>query len=323
MQAILVDSNSSPPVRFDATYPTPQAGPDEVRIRVHLAGICATDLEIARGYMQFAGVPGHEFVGTVVDDGSPLRGKRVVAEINCVCDACDMCRNGAPNHCRKRTVVGILGRDGAFAQYVNVPASNCYIVPDEVSDQQAVFVEPLAAALQVVAQHPVSLGTRVALIGTGRLGLLVAQVLAQKGCDLLAVGRNAGTLQHCAAYGVRAIHISQAAPCADRDLVVECTGSPEGLRLALQMVRPRGTIVLKSTYATPPDVDLAPIVVNELRVVGNRCGPFPAALEMLREKRVRVDDLVSQVFPLSRAAEAFAAAADSANIKVLLRPDPA
>ncbi|MFO0838476.1 MAG: alcohol dehydrogenase catalytic domain-containing protein [Phycisphaerae bacterium] len=321
MQAIHFDASASPSLRSLADYPDPQPRDDEALIRVHLAGICATDLEICRGYMQFRGVPGHEFVGVVEQGPASLVGRRVVAEINCVCDECDMCRNGMPKHCRRRTVVGIQGRDGAFAELLCVPTSNCYLVPDDLSDEHAVFTEPLAAALQVIALQPISLGARVALIGTGRLGLLVAQVLKQQGCDLLAIGRNPTALQLCAALGVHAVHISQAAPAADRDMVVECTGSPEGLRLALQMVRPRGTIVLKSTYKEPANVDLAPLVVNEIRMVGNRCGPFPAAIEMLHEKKIHVDELISATFPFSRGVEAFAAAADHANIKVLLRPD--
>jgi threonine dehydrogenase-like Zn-dependent dehydrogenase len=272
--------------------------------------------------MGFEGIPGHEFVGTVVAGSSALNGRRVVAEINCVCRECDMCRAAMPTHCRRRTVVGILNRNGAFAELLSVPAANCHAVPDEIADQQAVFVEPLAAAVQVVKLHPVRHDTHVAVLGTGRLGLLVAQVLARHKCSLEVIGRNERSLAICTKLGLPAVPIEQVVPEAAHDLVVECTGAPAGLRLAMQLVRPRGTIVLKSTYADPSGIDLAPIVINEVRVVGNRCGPFPDAIALLREHKIAVDGMVSAVYPLERGPEAFAAAADARNIKVLLQPQP-
>ena len=323
MNALLVNSGRRGGIEFVRDQPEPSPAAGEVTIRVELAGICSTDLEIARGYMDFRGVPGHEFVGTVIAGSDSLHGRRVVGEINCVCSACDMCRAGLSGHCRNRTVLGIAGRDGAFAQLLTLPERNCHVVPDEVGDRQAVFVEPLAAAVQVVRQHPVDERTRVAVIGIGRLGSLIAQVLALQGCQLEAIDRNPRALAFAERRGIRAVHADDVVPQAEHDLVVESSGSPAGLDLAVRLVRPRGTIVLKSTYAGVAEVNLAPIVVNEIRLVGNRCGPFPDALELLRTGQVEVEGLISGEYPLERGAEAFAAAADPQNVKILLRPGPA
>ena len=320
MRALVVDQAKPGGVALVEDYPDPRPAPGEVLVRVDLAGICATDLELARGYMDHTGVLGHEFVGTVVRGSDTLKGQRVVAEINCVGPGSTTRNADARKHAPGRTVLGIAGRDGAFAEYLVVPAENCHLVPNEVSDQQAAFTEPLAAACQVIKDHPVRPDTRVAVLGTGRLGLLCAQVLAGQSCRLSAIGRNAETLAVCRRMGLPTRDVARVEPNGDYDLVVECTGSPDGLRLALKLVRPRGTIVLKSTYARTPNVDLSLIVVNELVLAGNRCGPFPEALRLLREKRVRVDEMISGVFPLTRAAEAFEAARDPQNLKILLQP---
>ncbi len=320
MQALVVSSEPARAIRFEPQYPEPQPAAGEVKIRVHLAGVCATDLEIARGYMDFAGIPGHEFVGSVVAGDAAWVGRRVVAEINCVCLECDLCRSGLTNHCRRRTVLGIAGRDGAFAEYIVVPARNCHLVPDNITDQQAVFVEPLAAAVHVLDAFPRQSGARVAVLGTGRLGLLVAQVLALQDVRLEVIGRNPRTLALCQRRGLKALHIDDVVPAGEHDCVVDCTGSPDGLALALKLCRPCGTIVLKSTYAEPAAIDLAPAVVNELQVVGSRCGPFPAALQLLAGRRIEVDELVTAVYPLERGAAALEAAARPDGIKVLLRP---
>jgi len=307
-------------VTFVPDYPDPSPGPGEVLVRVDVAGICATDLQIARGYMQFSGVPGHEFVGTVVRGSNTLQGRRVVAEINCVGPGSAARDADARKHARDRTVLGIAGRDGAFAEYLVVPAENCRVVPNEVSDRQAVFAEPLAAACQVIKDHPVDAQTRVAVLGTGRLGILCGQVLASQGCRLSIIGRNPKTLALCRRLGLPTRDVADVEASADYDLVVECMGSPDGLRLALQLVRPRGTIVLKSTYAGAAEVDLAPIVVHEIVVAGNRCGPFPEALRLLREQRVRVEEMIRGVFPLARGEEALAAARTAGSLKILLEP---
>lgn len=320
MEALVVRRGKPPQLMYVNDHPEPTAASDEVVIRVRLAGICATDLEIMRGYLDFAGVPGHEFVGTVVAGPDRLRNRRVVAEINCFCGACDMCSRGMSRHCRQRTVLGIDDRNGAFAEMLTVPERNCHLVPDEISDEQAVFVEPLAAALEVIKLQPIDRWTEVAVLGSGRLGLLVAQVLHLQGCRLQVVGRNAKTLAFCERRGIRPIELADLVPKPVHDVVVDCTGSADGLRLAMQMCRPRGTIVLKSTYAQPPTIDLSPIVINEIRVLGNRCGPFPEALELLRNRRIEVEEMISRTYPLSHGEQAFTAAARPENIKILLRP---
>lgn len=320
MQALVNSPEPARLTRFVADYPEPRARAGEVMVGVRLAGVCATDLEIARGYMQFVGVLGHEFVGTVTGGDEAWIGQRVVAEINCVCLECDLCRRGLTNHCRRRTVLGIAGRDGAFAEYVVVPVRNCHVVPDVITDQQAVFVEPLAAAAHVLDDAALEPGARVAVLGLGRLGLLVAQVLALQDVQLEVIGRNPRTLGFCARRGIKNRSVDEVVPASEHDVVVDCTGAPAGLRLALKLCRPQGTIVLKSTYAQPAAVDWAPLVVHEIRVVGSRCGSFPAALRLLAEHRVEVDELVSAVYPLQRGVEALAAAAKPENIKILLQP---
>ena len=307
---------------FNASYQVPALADGECIVRVHLAGICSTDLHITRGYMNFSGVLGHEMVGTVEQGPDEWLGRRVACEINCVCSQCDMCQAGLSNHCRKRTVLGIDRRDGCFADYVAVPHRNCHAIPDSISDEEAVFVEPLAAAWQVVKQVPLETRTRVAVIGSGKLGLLVAQVIKLRGCPLEMVGRNPNTLSACEKRGIRATHINEVVFRNDRDVVVECSGSPEGMAIALQMVRPRGTIVLKSTYAGTAQLDLAPAVIHEVSIIGSRCGPFAEAINSLDRKEIEVRPLISRTLPIQRAIEAFKAAQDPGNIKVLLKINP-
>jgi len=306
-------------LKLDPKYPEPQAGEGEVLLAVKLAGICATDLEVVRGYMSFHGVLGHEFVGTVVKGPRAWKNKRVVAEINCICGRCEMCQRGLANHCRRRTVLGIAGRDGAFAELIAVPERNLHVVPDAVSDEQAVFVEPLAAAFQVIKQCPIEKRMRVAVVGPGRLGSLVAQVLQSTGCDLEVFGQTELTLNFCEKRGIRATFVSDVLPRGDRDVVIECSGSPEGFDLAMKLLRPRGTMVLKSTYAVPKPLDLAPIVINELIVLGSRCGPFPDAINALACGQIDVESMISRQLPLDRGLEAFEMAADPRYMKVLLK----
>lgn len=323
MRAVVYDRT----LRFETGYPKPALRDDECIVQVRLAGICSTDLHITRGYMNFSGVLGHEMVGEVIDGPRQWHGKRVVSEINCVCRECEMCQGGLSNHCRKRTVLGIAGRNGVFADLVAVPPANLHEVPDTVSDEEAVFVEPLAAAYQVRVQCRIEPRMKVCVLGPGRLGLLVAQVLKETGCQLIAVGRNRQKLQLCEKKGVQAIHVDDVVARQDQDVVVDCTGSPSGLELAMQLVRPRGTIVLKSTYANsdaPADPsttlpNLAPIVIHEVNLLGSRCGPFPEAINALARQVVDVRAMISRTFPLDRALEAFEAAADPKNVKVLLK----
>ncbi|HUU82399.1 MAG TPA: alcohol dehydrogenase catalytic domain-containing protein [Phycisphaerae bacterium] len=318
MQALVFDKQ----LRFETNYPDPQPAADECLVQVRLAGICATDLQILHGYMDFTGVPGHEMVGTVVSGPRLRRNKRVVCEINCVCRRCDMCLSGLSSHCRNRTVMGIAGRDGCFAELIAVPERNLHDIPDSISDEEAVFVEPLAAAYQVIQQCPIERRMNVAVVGSGRLGLLVAQVLAASGCRLQVIGRNPKTLLLCEKKGIMAKPVDELVPRADRDVVVECSGSAEGLEIALQLVRPRGTIVLKSTYAQQATLNLAPAVVSEVTILGSRCGPFPEAIGALARKQIDVSPMISRTFRLERGIEALGAAADPGNIKVLLKIAP-
>ncbi len=318
MRALVFDKQ----LRFDADYPEPEARAGECVVRVHLAGVCSTDLEIVKGYMGFSGVLGHEFVGTVEQGAPEWQGKRVAGEINCVCGRCDMCQAGLATHCRDRTVLGIAGRDGAFADRLVLPERNLHVVPEAISDEEAVFIEPLAAAWQVVKQVPIEKRMQVTVIGSGRLGLLVAQVISTFGCRLEVVGRNHHTLSLCEKRHIQARHVDETPLRADRDLVVECTGSPAGLELALGLVRPRGVIVLKSTYADAGSINLAPAVIHEVSIVGSRCGPFGDAIASLARRAVEVRPMISRTLPLERGAEALEAAADRQNVKVLLKINP-
>lgn len=306
---------------LDNSYPQPKPQSGEALVRVKQAGICSTDLEIVKGYMGFSGVLGHEFVGIVAEGSDRLNGKRVVAEINCVCGRCSLCQSGLSNHCRRRTVVGIAGRDGCFAESLTVPEANLHQLPDAVSDDQAVFVEPLAAAYQVIKQVKIEPRMQVTVLGAGRLGLLIAQVLRTTGCRLQVVARSEKSLHFLDRKGIQSISVDQVAPKLDQDVVVEASGSADGFNLATKLVRPRGTLVLKSTYAGPAQLDMAPIVVNEVTVLGSRCGPFTDAIQALARQEIDVESLISRRLPLDRGIEAMQLAADSANIKVLLRMD--
>ena len=309
-------------LRLDHDRPEPQVRTGEALVKVRLAGICATDIEITKGYMDFAGVLGHEFVGEVVRGSDRWVGRRVVGEINCVCRSCDMCSRGLANHCRKRTVLGIAGRDGAFAEFLALPEMNLHAVPDVITDEQAVFVEPLAAAYQVLKQCPIEKHQRVAVLGSGRLGLLVAQVIQKTGCKLEVIGRNPLTLSFCEKRGIQTRSIDDVVPRGEHDVVVDCTGNPQAFGLATELVRPRGTIVLKSTYAASGLLNLAPLVINEVTLLGSRCGPFVDALAALARAEIHVDTMVSRTYDLANAVDAVAAAADPGNIKILLRPRP-
>lgn len=311
-------------LRFQARHPDPQPAEGEAVVRIHLAGICATDLQIIDGYMGFSGVLGHEMVGTVTA-GSPIwKGKRVVAQINCPCGKCDLCVKGLSNHCRKRTVMGIHGRDGCFADFLAIPESNLYEVPSTVTDEEAVFAEPLAAAYQVLAQCPVDAKTTVVVVGTGRLGLLVAQVLATTRCSLTAIGRNRSKLERCDKLGIQSVHVDDLPMRNDRDVVVECSGTPDGLRVAMSLVRPRGTIVLKSTYSdrAAASLNLAPLVIHEVKLIGSRCGPFPEAINALARKAVEVRPLITRTFPLEDGVAAVDFCRRRDTLKVLLRVIP-
>src|SRR5512136_207102 len=266
-------------------YPIPAPPPGEALVRVRLAGVCNTDLELVRGYMSFSGVPGHEFVGTVerCESAPEWVGQRIVGEINAACGQCETCRASRPTHCPHRTTLGIAGRDGAFADYLCLPVANLHLVPGSVSDKDAVFTEPLAAACEITQAVHIRPTDRVAVLGDGKLGLLCAQVLQLAGCNLLAIGRHEGSLEILARRGIKTA-LAQAPTPSEFDVVVEATGTPEGFAEARQLVRARGTIVLKSTYHGAVDANLTLVVVDEVTLVGSRCGPFAPALRLMEQR---------------------------------------
>src|SRR5215510_11817589 len=275
MRAIVLGDQVS--VTTGRPAPTPAAG--EVLVRVLRAGVCETDLQLIKGYMGFRGVLGHEFVG--VAESGPLAGRRVVGEINCACWVCDTCRMGLPTHCPNRTVLGILNHDGAFADLIAVPQKNLHAVPDSLSDDVAVFTEPVAAAFQIPAQVTVRPEDRIIVLGDGRLGNLCAQVLARLSKRVLVVGKHEEKLALLLSMGIDAARLSDPIGERSADIVVDCTGSESGLPTALKLVRPRGTIVRKTTVAGQQTLAWAPFVIDEITLVGSRCGPFDQALASL------------------------------------------
>ena len=298
----------------------------EALVRVVLSGICNTDLEIARGYAGFSGTLGHEFVGVCEEarGAEALVGRRVVGEINAGCGRCALCAANDPRHCPARTVLGIVGRDGAHAELLRLPAANLLAVPDEIPDARAVFTEPLAAACAVVERVRLAEGARVAVVGDGKLGLLCAQALAAlTGAAVTLFGKHDAKLALARRRGVEAVRLDQpGGPATARafDVAVEASGSPSGFDLALALLRPRGTLVLKSTFHGATPFDSARVVVDEITVVGSRCGRFAPALELLRANRVEVESLISEERPLAEGVRAMARAAEPGVLKVLLRP---
>jgi threonine dehydrogenase-like Zn-dependent dehydrogenase len=312
MRAIVLDGQ----VQMRADRPAPVPAPGEALVRVVRAGVCETDLQLIKGYMGFRGVLGHEFVG--VAESGPLAGRRVVGEINCACWSCPTCRSGLPTHCPNRTVLGILNHDGAFADLISVPQRNLHVVPDSLPDDVAVFTEPVAAAFQIPAQMTIRAEDRVLVLGDGRLGNLCAQVLARLSNHVTAVGKHPEKLALLASMGIATVLLGD--PLEDRsaDVVVDCTGSESGLPTALRLVRPRGTIVLKTTVAGQQTLAWAPFVIDEVTLLGSRCGPFDRALTALEQGEVRVQPLISARFDLSQGLEALARAQTKGTLKVLL-----
>lgn len=319
---------------LDRNYPMPNPLDGEALIRVLLTGICNTDLEIVRGYMGFQGVLGHEFVGVVEEiygDATQeryghLRGKRVVGEINAACyrSDCAYCQRGMPTHCPDRTTLGIVNRDGAFADYLMLPVENVHPVPENVSDEEAVFVEPLAANFEMLEQVHLKPTESVVILGDGKMGQLAAQVLTLSGCAVSMVGKHEKKLALAEKHGVRSYLLDDANSFAlengqRADLVVECSGSAQGLEMALRLVRPRGTLILKSTVANKSALHLAPIVIDEIRVQGSRCGPFAPALRALSQKLVDVHPLISACYTLDDGLAAFKHAGEKGVLKVLVR----
>jgi threonine dehydrogenase-like Zn-dependent dehydrogenase len=313
MRALSLDDNQ---LRFSHDHPPPVTADDEILVKVIQAGICETDLQLARGYMGFSGVLGHEFVG--VAQSGPLEGRRVVGEINCNCRSCPRCAAGLGNHCGQRTVIGIDRHDGAFADFVSVPQHNLHALPDAVSDDEAVFVEPLAAAFQISEQVNIGKHERVVICGDGRLALLSAKAILLSGADVAVIGKHANKLARFESLGVTTHLLSDSITDQSYDIVVDCTGSTSGLPLALELVRPRGTIVMKTTVAANHDLSLAKIVIDEITLVGSRCGPFAQAIAALASRDVDVSSLITHRYPIEAAVEAMNVAKSPDALKVVL-----
>ena len=307
--------NNQLQLRTDIPIPEPPAG--EALVRVLCAGICNTDLELIKGYYPYTGIIGHEFVGVVEQGPEHLINQRVVGEINAACGYCRFCRSGQPTHCENRTVLGIVNRNGAFAEYLSLPIENLHIVPENVSTAAATFTEPLAAALEIQQQITLCEDDRVLVVGDGKLGQLIAQTLALTGCDLLVVGRHEDKLLNLAARGIKTALTNSV---QDRyfDVSIDCTGNPEGFNTARRALRPRGTLILKSTYAGNLSLDASALVVDEITLIGSRCGPFVPALELLGTKKVNVQSLIQGIYPLSLGLEAVEKAKTKGVLKVLL-----
>lgn len=317
MQALVVRGGQ---IHYVDDYPRPERDPNEALIRVTLGGICSTDLEIVKGYTPFEGVLGHEFVGVVEEaDEAGWTGRRVVGTINLGCRRCAVCLGDGPEHCPQRTVLGIHSKDGVFADWVTLPVVNLLPVPDNVPDEAAVFTEPLAAALRIREQVRVSPSARMAVVGPGRLGLLVGQVLALAGGEVTMLGRRPETLELPAALGLQTGLVEEAADDSF-DFVVEATGNEAGLVHSLRLVRPQGMLVMKSTFAGVANVDLTKLVVGEIQVVGSRCGPFAPALRLLERGQVNVTALIEGRYALADGVAAFARAARPGVRKILLQP---
>ena len=318
MKAIHLE-NQSFLVQDNLPIPVPNAG--EALIKLHLAGICGTDLALARGYANFTGIPGHEFVGEVAQapDAPEWIGQRVVGDINIACGECAECQRGYRKHCENRQVLGIRDRPGAFAEYFTLPIRNLYRLPESISDARAVFVEPVAAALQILEQVPLDAADQVIVVGAGKLGQLIARVLATTTCGLRVVARYPEQFAALARAGIEAISESEAAG-ARADVVIEASGSAQGLAFAARLVRPRGRIVLKSTYPGKLEFDFSGLVVNEISIVGSRCGPFDKAIELLASGAINVGDPAPLEYPLRDFDTALRCALEKGAGKVLLRP---
>ncbi|UCF04938.1 MAG: alcohol dehydrogenase catalytic domain-containing protein [bacterium] len=330
MRAIRFDGKKLKEVRI----PKPRTRRGEALVRVHLAGICATDLEITRGYMGFTGVPGHEFVGTVHSaQKKNLIGKRVVGEINVPCGKCSLCRRGLEKHCTHRSVLGISRRHGAFAEYLTLPVGNLHPVPRTIGDEEAVMTEPLAAACEIPVRVAIPAGCKAAVLGDGRLAALVAQVLGLRTKNVDVLGINPHKLAVIRRLGIRTHLLSHAKPTTGRtghisipsrfrrrhDVVVECSGRPEGLPLATELVRPQGTVILKSTYQSEMKWNPTSVAVDEITIVGSRCGPFEMALRLIAMGSVEVRPFITATYPIDRWREAFRRARHPDSFKVLIR----
>ncbi|HEX2957271.1 MAG TPA: alcohol dehydrogenase catalytic domain-containing protein [Chitinispirillaceae bacterium] len=300
--------------------PMPDPLPNETLIRINKAGICNTDLEITRGYMKgFNGILGHEFIGTIANTSlSTLSNKRVTAEINCGCGHCPLCKSGDERHCATRTVIGIAGRNGAFAEYISVPTCNIHQIPDSISDNNALFIEPLAAAIEILEQVQITSNQRVLIIGDGKLAQLIAHVTGAIGCNLYVAGKHPEKLAYLHNLPLSTILTTKLDQSGMFDIVIEASGAPDGFSAAVSKVRPRGTIVLKSTYAQPLTFNPATLVINEITLIGSRCGRFGPAIKFLTEKKPDFSYLIEQHYPLNDAIAAFEHAGKKGARKIIL-----
>ena len=316
MKAVVFDEG----LKLDKNYPMPASVAGEALIKVDTIGICNTYYEITKGYMGYKGILGHEFTGVVEKaQNKDLIGKRVVGEINCGCGKCDWCAQGLERHCFNRSTLGIWQREGCFAEYVSLPEKNLLVIPDNVTDNEAVFVEPLAAALEILEQVHIPPYKKVVVLGDGKLGLIIALALNAAGLDILLVGKHEEKLAIAAAQGVKTKLLSELKIEKAYDFVVEATGSITGFETSLALTKPRGTLILKSTIAASKEFNLAPIVIDEITVVGSRCGQFAPALRMLEQKRIDVNPLISDIYSIDDAVEAFERNKEKSSVKVLVK----
>jgi alcohol dehydrogenase len=317
MKAIIFDGK----LKYVKDYAAPIPEEGEALIRVTLAGICNTDLEIMKGYLGFQGVIGHEFVGVVENVNNRNRrlvGKRVVGEINYGCGFCDYCMKDLQKHCPERKTIGIVAKEGVFAEYITLPIGNLLEVPDNVTDEEAVFAEPLAAAFEILEQLHIKPTNRILVLGDGKLGILVSLALNLTQADVTLAGRHDKKLKVAREQHVRTIKYNDLAKAKQYDIVVEATGSADGLDFALKLVKPRGVVVLKTTVAHGKTMNLAPVVIDEIQIVGSRCGPFEPALRAMAHDLIDVKPLISAIYKPDKASAAFKKAESRETLKVLL-----
>ena len=320
MKAVVFDNG----LKLETNYPKPTPEKGEALIKVNTIGICNTDYEITKGYMGYKGILGHEFTGVVEeinDDDKTLLNKRVVGEINCGCGKCDWCKQGLERHCFNRSTLGIWKREGCFAQYVCLPVKNLLEIPANVANEEAVFVEPLAAALEILEQVHIPPYKKVIVLGDGKLGLIIALALNAAGLDITLVGKHEEKLDIAKAQGVKTKLLNDLKIEKAYDFVVEATGSISGFETSLALTKPRGTLILKSTIAASKEFNLAPIVVDEITVVGSRCGQFAPALRLLESKRIDVKPLISDIYNIDDSIKAFERNTEKSSVKVLVKVD--
>lgn len=316
MKAVVFDNG----LKLDNNYPMPVPQKGEALIKVNTIGICNTDYEITLGYMGYKGILGHEFTGVVEKaENKDLIGKRVVGEINCGCGQCDWCAQGLERHCFNRSTLGIWQREGCLAEYVCLPEKNLLVIPDNITDEEAVFVEPLAAALEILEQVHIPPYKRVIVLGDGKLGLIIALALNAAGLDITLVGKHEEKLNITKAQGVKTELLNNLKIEKAYDFVVEATGSITGFETSLALTKPRGTLILKSTIAASKEFNLAPIVIDEITVLGSRCGQFAPALRMLEQKRIDVKPLISDIYAIDDSIEAFERNKEKSSVKVLVK----